>query len=233
MKLILGVMTAIFIAAILFIGFLVQDIKEHQLQIGASSAIAVEPEEVNSKEIQSLVKERYLGDPNSPLSVYIFSSFTCSHCAVFHEKIFPELKKRYADTGKIGLYFSDFPLEMRAAAASMISHCMPEKTYWQFIDTVFSTQGQWGFSPNYAEILKSYASLGGLSSEEADKCLENKALLKAMLEKRDKDSVEFSIQGTPTVVIVSSSGKEQVDFGAGGSRLFSRLDDLIKKGEKK
>ncbi|MBR7158731.1 MAG: thioredoxin domain-containing protein [Alphaproteobacteria bacterium] len=233
MKLVIGVIASVCLAVVLFGAWLVKDIKDNQLQIGAGEAIAAEPEKVNSPEIQGLIKERYVGNAEAPVSVYVFSSFTCSHCAVFHEKIFPELKKRYADSGKIALYFSDFPLEVRAAAASMIAHCMPEKSYWQFVDTVFSTQGKWALSPNYGNILTSYASLGGLSADKAKECMENKALLKALLAKRDADSTKYSIHGTPTVVVVSPAGMEQVEFGAGGAKLFSHLDSLLKKGEKK
>lgn len=233
MKLVLGVISAVVIAVIFFGTWLVNDIRKNQLQLGAGEAIAAAPEEVSSPEIQALIKNKYVGNPKSPVAVYVFSSFTCSHCSVFHEKIFPELKKRYADSGKIALYFSDFPLEVRAAAASLISHCMPENAYWQFVDTVFSTQGKWALSLDYANILTSYASLGGLEAEKAKSCMENKALLKALLAKRDADSAKFEIRGTPTVVVISPEGTEQVDFGAGGSKLFARIEALLKKGEKK
>ena len=36
-----------------------------------------------------------LGDPDAPLTVYEYASFTCPHCASFHANTFPEFKKQY------------------------------------------------------------------------------------------------------------------------------------------
>ena len=36
---------------------------------------------------------------------------TCPHCAQFHEKTYPELKKRYIETGKVRFIFREFPLD--------------------------------------------------------------------------------------------------------------------------
>ena len=48
---------------------------------------------------------------------------TCPHCAHFHETTYPELKKRYIDTGKVRFIFREFPLDPLAAGASMLARC--------------------------------------------------------------------------------------------------------------
>ena len=53
---------------------------------------------------------------------------TCPHCAAFHSKTLPELKKRYIDTGKVRLVLRDFPLDQIALKAAVIAHCAgPER----------------------------------------------------------------------------------------------------------
>ena len=52
------------------------------------------------------------------VKIKIFSSLTCPHCANFHIKIVPEIKREYIDTGKVQLIFIDFPLDQAAFNAS-------------------------------------------------------------------------------------------------------------------
>ena len=42
-----------------------------------------------------------IGDVNAKITVKVFSSLTCPHCAAFHEKIFENLKKDYIDKNKV------------------------------------------------------------------------------------------------------------------------------------
>ena len=42
-----------------------------------------------------------MGKDDAPVTVVEYASMTCSHCAAFHNNTYPELKKRYIDTGKV------------------------------------------------------------------------------------------------------------------------------------
>src|SRR5712691_11668810 len=55
--------------------------------------------------------ERVLGNDAAPVTIIEYASMTCSHCARFHEVTYPELKKRYVDTGKVRFIFREFPLD--------------------------------------------------------------------------------------------------------------------------
>src|SRR5438876_889908 len=48
-----------------------------------------------------------LGNPGAPVIVIEYSSMTCPHCAEFHVNTFPEVKKRYIDTGKVRFIFRE------------------------------------------------------------------------------------------------------------------------------
>ena len=68
-----------------------------------------------------------LGEDNAPVKIKIFSSLTCPHCANFHIKIVPEIKKNYVESGKVQLIFIDFPLDQAAFNASKLLHCVDKK----------------------------------------------------------------------------------------------------------
>ena len=59
-----------------------------------------------------------MGNDKAPVTIIEYASMTCPHCAHFQETTFPELKKRYIDTGKVRYIFREFPLDSLAAAAS-------------------------------------------------------------------------------------------------------------------
>ena len=62
--------------------------------------------------------DQAIGDPNAPVTVVEYASMTCPHCAHFHETTYPEMKKKYIDTGKVRFVFREFPLDPLAAAGS-------------------------------------------------------------------------------------------------------------------
>ena len=60
-----------------------------------------------------------LGKADAPNVIVEYASMTCPHCADFQTKVFPELKTKYIDTGKVRYMLREFPLDNLAAAAFM------------------------------------------------------------------------------------------------------------------
>src|SRR5262249_32542029 len=63
------------------------------------------------------------GQADAPVTIVEYASMTCPHCSHFHETTYPELKKKYIDTGKVRFIFREFPLDALAAAAAMLARC--------------------------------------------------------------------------------------------------------------
>ncbi len=57
-----------------------------------------------------------MGEANAPVTIIEYASMTCSHCANFHTTTYPEMKKKYIDTGKVKYILREFPLDPLAAA---------------------------------------------------------------------------------------------------------------------
>ena len=167
MKWVIGSLVALALAVIIWGAWYVNDVKTHRLSFGAGEAIAAEPAKMDSAEVKELMQDRFMGNPDAPVEVIIFSSFSCYHCAVFHKEILPELKKRYADTGKAVIYYHDLAMDTRSAAAGMLARCMDDNEFWKFADIVMANQSKWSMATDYKDILSGYAILGGLAKDKA------------------------------------------------------------------
>src|SRR3982750_2974599 len=87
-----------------------------------------------------------LGPADAPVTITEFASMTCPHCAAFAETVFPKIKSEYIDSGKIRYVFREFPLDIKAAAGSMLARCIAKDDagkYFAVIDMLFKQQNEW------------------------------------------------------------------------------------------
>jgi protein-disulfide isomerase len=143
-----------------------------------------------------------VGQDNAKVTIVEYASMTCGHCMAFHTKVFPELKKKYVDTGKVRFIFREFPLDARAFAASMLARCAgPEKSLGM-IEALFETQEQWAFvrenpTPKLFEIAKQ----AGFTQESFDKCLTDQKLLDQLTAVHTRANEVFGVNATPSFFI--------------------------------
>jgi protein-disulfide isomerase len=149
-----------------------------------------------------------LGKPDAPITIVEYASLTCSHCAEFEAKVWPQLKKDWLDTGKAKLVYRDYVWDPMAEAAAMISHCAGHDRYFAFVETFFHSQANWLRSDNPMNSLKGIARLGGMPEDKVDACLQDKSLLNQILARKDDAEKLYSVHSTPTFVI---NGKVQTD----------------------
>src|ERR1700688_3869994 len=86
-----------------------------------------------------------LGPAKASVSITEYASMTCPHCAAFEQNVFPMLKSKYIDTGKVRFVFREFPLDIKAAAASMLARCIANEDaekYLATVDKLFKQQDQ-------------------------------------------------------------------------------------------
>ena len=82
------------------------------------------------------------GNKNAKITIIAYESLTCSHCADFHKKVYPQLKKEYIDTGLAKIEFRHFPLDMAALNASKIAQCKSGQSL-EILDSLYSNQQEW------------------------------------------------------------------------------------------
>jgi protein-disulfide isomerase len=144
-----------------------------------------------------------LGSDKAPVTVIEYASMTCPHCAHFNEVTFPEIKKRYIDTGKIRYIFREFPLDSLAAAAFMLARCAADtdsSKYFALVDTLFRQQRTWAVEKPLAPLL-AIAKQAGFTQQTFDACLANQTVLDGIESMRQRAVSAFKVQSTPTFFI--------------------------------
>ncbi|HZL40891.1 MAG TPA: DsbA family protein [Pseudolabrys sp.] len=151
----------------------------------------------------SALPDIVMGDPKAPITIVEYASMTCPHCAHFQETTFPELKKRYIDTGKVRYMLRDFPLDQLAAAAFILSRCAAKDDkdkYYTLIDTLFRQQRQWAVEKPIPPLMAIFKQ-AGLTEEAFNACLANQKAWDALESVRDRATKEFKVASTPTFFI--------------------------------
>jgi len=150
---------------------------------------------------------RIYGDPNAPVTLLEFASMTCGHCAAFHNEKWPEIKKKYIDTGMVKLVFKDFPFDQRAAGASMLARCVADDKFFPAVGALFKTQDKWARAEDYLGELGKIGKLAGLSQEKFDECMGNEDVLNAVLKDRQEGMQKYKVDSTPTFFV---NGEEKI-----------------------
>jgi len=148
-----------------------------------------------------VLTERVLGKEDAPVTIIEYASLTCSHCATFHQKILPVIKKKYVETGKVKIIYRDFPFDRLGLAASQLARCVPEKRYFGFLDVLFSQQESWARDSDPLGALMKLARLAGLSKGAADACLANQDLVDEILQRRVFAEKQWKINSTPSFIV--------------------------------
>ena len=90
-----------------------------------------------STNINAEIKRIISGNLNAKITIIAYESLTCSHCADFHRKVYPQLKRDYIDTGLAKIEFRHFPLDIAAFNASKIAQCKQDQSL-EVIESLYS-----------------------------------------------------------------------------------------------
>ena len=164
-----------------------------------------------------------LGDPDAPVTLIEYFSLTCPHCRWFHENIYNRLKPEYVDTGRLRYVARDFPLNAPAVQAAILAHCAGRDRYFTFVDVLFETFDDWASAGDYPEKLAQIGELGGVSRNQFDACLGDKALEDSIFQGMTAAQAEYNVSGTPTIIVNGERYEGKMRFEA----LAEHLDRLL------
>ena len=155
-----------------------------------------------------------LGPNDAAVTITEYASMTCGHCAAFTENVFPKIKAAYIDTNKIRFIFREFPLDIKAAAGSMLSRCIakddPAK-YFAATDMLFRQQNDWVLK-NTTETLTRIGKQAGLSQQGVEECLKDQALLDKIAADQKYAAEVLKVNSTPTFFINGEMLKGETSF---------------------
>ena len=167
-----------------------------------------------------------IGSHDAIVKIKVFSSLTCPHCANFHIKIIPKIKKEYIKSGKVQLIFIDFPLDQAAFNASKLLHCVDQKKQIAFLDIIYETQSVWTNGSNIDDInknLKKIVKNLGISSVQFDKCLIDEVISDKILNDRIEANKKYSINSTTTIII----NEKKLEGSASFKNIEKEIEKLI------
>jgi protein-disulfide isomerase len=167
-----------------------------------------------------------LGPANASVTITEYASMTCPHCANFNEAVFPKIKSAYIDSGKVRYVFREFPLDIKAAAGSMLARCIAKDDapkYFAVIDLLFRQQNEW-VTKNTTETLTRIGKQAGLSQQQVEDCLKDQALLDKIAADQKFANEVLKVNSTPTFFVNGEMLKGETSF----DEFSKRIDSLLK-----
>ncbi len=150
------------------------------------------------------IVEMSLGSPDAPVTLIEYAMFTCPHCKDFHEEVFPQIKANFIDTGKVRLIYREVYFNRPSLWAAMIARCAPADRYFGIVDLLFERQAEWSGAFDSEPMMKELYSIGrqaGLTDEQMEACLTDRAFAEALVAEFQKNSTADGIDATPTFLI--------------------------------
>lgn len=165
--------------------------------------------------------EKSFGPVDAPVTIIEYASLTCPHCRTFHVNVWPDLKKKYVDTGQVRFIMREFPFDPRSSAGFMLARCVSDDKWYPTIDLLYRTQDNWARVPDGTAALKSTMGMTGMSTADFEKCLQDQALLEKVTAVAEGGRT-FGVDSTPTFFI-----NGQMQKGALSIERFSEIIDPL------
>jgi protein-disulfide isomerase len=166
-----------------------------------------------------------LGPANATVTITEYASMTCPHCAAFNETVFPKIKSEYIDSGKVRYVFREFPLDIKAAAGSMLARCIAKDDagkYFAVVDMLFKQQNDWVMK-NTTETLTRIGKQAGLSQQQVEDCLKDQALLDKVAADQKYAAEVLKVNSTPTFFVNGEMIKGETSFAEFDKKIKSLL----------
>ena len=164
------------------------------------------------------------GQDDAKITIIAYESLTCSHCADFHNNIYPLLKKEFIDTGLVKIEFRHFPLDIVALNASKISQCKQDQSL-EIMMSLYSDQQAWIKGKTIEEAnenLKKFVKNKNFTLD-FEKCISDKKIEDFVLSDRIEGTKKFEINSTPTIIINGKKFEKTLNY----KNLKKSLEKLI------
>ena len=177
-----------------------------------------------SNKVNAEINRIISGQDDAKITIIAYESLTCSHCADFHNNIYPLLKKEFIDTGLVKIEFRHFPLDIVALNASKISQCKQDQSL-EIMMSLYSDQQAWIKGKTIEEAnenLKKFVKNKNFNLN-FEKCISDKKIEDFVLSDRIEGTKKFEINSTPTIIINGKKFEKALNY----KNLKKSLEKLI------
>ena len=167
---------------------------------GSLSLAAVAQETASAETLPDIV----MGQADAPVTVIEYASYTCPHCADFHDAVFDKLKADYVDSGKVRFIHREVYFDKFGLWAGMIASCGGAPKYYAISGMLYESQRDWigdGQEPTIAANLRKVGLKAGLSQDQVNACQNDQDMARKMVATYQKNAAADKIDSTPTLVI--------------------------------
>ena len=166
--------------------------------------------------VQAESKILSTGSSDAKVTVKVFSSLTCPHCANFHEVIFDKLKDEYIEKGLVRFEHHSFPLDLAALNAELVVRCQTNNdTRFKLLGEIYKKQTFWAIGSDINKINNLIKKVGldfDLTENKIDECLKSNEAQDEILNQRIEAQKKYKIESTPTIFINEKKYSGKVDY---------------------
>lgn len=145
-----------------------------------------------------------LGAEDAPLTIVEYASFTCGHCANFHNDVFPDLKAEFIDSGQVRFVQRDVYFDQVGLWAGVLARCGGDDRYYPVSHMLFEEQSAWlsgGSGDEIAAGLRRIGLKAGMSEDQMTACWDDTAKVEQLIATFQTNATADGVEATPTFII--------------------------------
>jgi protein-disulfide isomerase len=161
------------------------------------------------------------GDPNAPIKIHKFFSFSCASCLKFHQLHFPEIQRQFVNSGKVQWILVPYVMDVDTLyVMATLSACLDDVKL-HAVETLMDSALNWTDDDNKEKIIQALKACD--ISDEVIKSTLSDVNYELVL----RDSFDFQehiiIDGTPTLYI----NGEEISGIPGAKKLTKIIADML------
>ena len=149
-----------------------------------------------------------IGSVRAPITMIEYGAVTCPHCREFHDAVWPRLKTRYVDTGRVLFIFRELPVPPPSVAVAQyqIARCggVSARQYMRRLGELFAHQPEILSARDMADVEQRLLAIGrgfGLSTEHIRGCIADADGARRVSRIFSTGRREYQVAGAPTLIL--------------------------------
>lgn len=204
------------------------DIKSEIISLRKEIEALKNSKPVRNQAVKSItLKSNHWLNEGAKYAIVEFSDYQCPFCARHANTVFPLLKEKYIDTGKLAYQVRDFPLSFhpQGKLAAIAARCAGQQgKYWQMHVKLLMAKGQLGL-----DYFTKIADELTLNKGQFQACMQNKEII-AQVDEDLNYGNSIGVSGTPRFFIGKVSGDELTQITViNGAQSFDAFERVIAK----
>jgi protein-disulfide isomerase len=163
--------------------------------------------------------DRAIGRADAPVTVIEYASFSCHHCADWHELVWPVFKARFVDTGRVRFVFRNLPTDQQLSLpAAALARCAAPEKFFDVASALMRGQAAVLRGGNREDWYNPAIAVSGRSRAQIDACVTTSATRDAI--SRDIETAHAA--GATTTPAFFVNGRRVTDRSLGGLEVAIR-----------